>query len=149
MHLSIHFLSTFSDRIKNASNAVLLLLMLMAVYSHYMVNDKFERIAPALVSVKKEFLQSSNVKSENLLEFDRFFAGILLHADGTTSDRLATKTRRRATDNGKRSRRQDQKTGLNSYDSSTYPYRDSPFVTAGYRSRDVRCARPRRGAPVV
>ncbi|XP_076233280.1 putative acetylcholine receptor chaperone [Calliopsis andreniformis] len=38
-----------SHRIKNASNAVLLLLMLMAVYSHYMVNDKFERIAPALV----------------------------------------------------------------------------------------------------
>ncbi|XP_076382063.1 putative acetylcholine receptor chaperone isoform X2 [Megalopta genalis] len=38
-----------SHKIKNASNAVLLLLMLMAVYSHYMVNDKFERIAPALV----------------------------------------------------------------------------------------------------
>jgi len=40
----------FSDKIKNLSNTVLLLLMLMAVYSHYMVNDKFERIAPALVS---------------------------------------------------------------------------------------------------
>ena len=38
-----------SHKIKNASNTVLLLLMLMAVYSHYMVNDKFERIAPALV----------------------------------------------------------------------------------------------------
>ncbi|XP_076674525.1 putative acetylcholine receptor chaperone isoform X2 [Andrena cerasifolii] len=37
------------NKIKNVSNAVLLLLMLMAVYSHYMVNDKFERIAPALV----------------------------------------------------------------------------------------------------
>jgi hypothetical protein len=24
-------------------------MMMMAVYSHYMVNDKFERIAPALV----------------------------------------------------------------------------------------------------
>lgn len=39
-----------SDKVKNLSNTVLLLLMLMAVYSHYMVNDKFERIAPALVS---------------------------------------------------------------------------------------------------
>jgi len=28
---------------------VLLIMMMMAVYSHYMVNDKFERIAPALV----------------------------------------------------------------------------------------------------
>ncbi|XP_024890385.1 uncharacterized protein LOC112466500 isoform X1 [Temnothorax curvispinosus] len=37
------------DKVKNLSNTVLLLLMLMAVYSHYMVNDKFERIAPALV----------------------------------------------------------------------------------------------------
>ncbi|KAF7392493.1 hypothetical protein HZH66_008326 [Vespula vulgaris] len=36
-------------KIKNLSNAVLLFLMLMAVYSHYMVNDRFERIAPALV----------------------------------------------------------------------------------------------------
>ncbi|XP_058791829.1 novel acetylcholine receptor chaperone [Phymastichus coffea] len=38
-----------SYKIKNACNGVLLLLMVMAVYSHYMVNDKFERIAPALV----------------------------------------------------------------------------------------------------
>lgn len=38
-----------SHKVKNISNAVLLFLMLMAVYSHYMVNDKFERIAPALV----------------------------------------------------------------------------------------------------
>ncbi|XP_029665478.1 transmembrane protein 35A isoform X5 [Formica exsecta] len=37
-----------SHKVKNLSNTVLLLLMLMAVYSHYMVNDKFERIAPAL-----------------------------------------------------------------------------------------------------
>ncbi|XP_071560524.1 putative acetylcholine receptor chaperone isoform X1 [Temnothorax americanus] len=39
----------FDHKVKNLSNTVLLLLMLMAVYSHYMVNDKFERIAPALV----------------------------------------------------------------------------------------------------
>ncbi|XP_011506446.1 PREDICTED: transmembrane protein 35 [Ceratosolen solmsi marchali] len=36
-------------KIKNACNGVLLFLMLMAVYSHYMVNNKFEKIAPALV----------------------------------------------------------------------------------------------------
>jgi len=35
--------------VKQGANIVLLLLMMMAVYSHYMVNDKFERIAPALV----------------------------------------------------------------------------------------------------
>ncbi|OXU28134.1 hypothetical protein TSAR_005011 [Trichomalopsis sarcophagae] len=40
-------------KIKNASNGVLLLLMLLAVYSHYMVNDKFERIAPALVRISE------------------------------------------------------------------------------------------------
>ncbi|KAL7303581.1 transmembrane protein 35A [Trichogramma pretiosum] len=38
-----------SHKIKNVSNGILVLLMMMAVYSHYMVNDKFERIAPALV----------------------------------------------------------------------------------------------------
>lgn len=38
-----------SHKVKNLSNTVLLVLMMMAVYSHYMVNDKFERIAPALV----------------------------------------------------------------------------------------------------
>ncbi|XP_014204427.1 transmembrane protein 35A [Copidosoma floridanum] len=38
-----------SKKIKNASNGVLVMLMLLSLYSHYMVNDKFERIAPALV----------------------------------------------------------------------------------------------------
>ncbi|KAJ8967274.1 hypothetical protein NQ317_016285 [Molorchus minor] len=37
------------DKIKNASNICLLLLTLTAVYSHYMVADKLERTAPALV----------------------------------------------------------------------------------------------------
>ncbi|XP_075233317.1 putative acetylcholine receptor chaperone [Lycorma delicatula] len=37
------------NAVKQGANIVLLLLMMMAVYSHYMVNDKFERIAPALV----------------------------------------------------------------------------------------------------
>lgn len=38
-----------SNSVKQGANIVLLLMMMMAVYSHYMVNDKFERIAPALV----------------------------------------------------------------------------------------------------
>ncbi|XP_043275746.1 novel acetylcholine receptor chaperone [Venturia canescens] len=38
-----------SRKVKNASNAVLLFLMLMAVYSHHQLNDKLERTAPALV----------------------------------------------------------------------------------------------------
>lgn len=38
-------------KVKTYSNMVLLALMVMAVYSHYMVHDKFERIAPALVSI--------------------------------------------------------------------------------------------------
>lgn len=41
------FFST--DKIKNAANITLLSLMLLAVYSHYMVSDPFERCGPALV----------------------------------------------------------------------------------------------------
>ncbi|CAH0386530.1 unnamed protein product [Bemisia tabaci] len=37
------------DTVKQVANIILVFLMIMAVYSHYMVNDKFERIAPALV----------------------------------------------------------------------------------------------------
>lgn len=43
---------------KQGANIVLILLMLVAVYSHYMVNDKFERIAPALVSNRFLFMNS-------------------------------------------------------------------------------------------
>lgn len=39
----------FPDKIKNGANICLLGLTLMAVYSHYMVADKLERTAPALV----------------------------------------------------------------------------------------------------
>lgn len=38
-----------SWKAKQAANFILLFQMMMAVYSHYMVNDKFERTAPALV----------------------------------------------------------------------------------------------------
>jgi len=38
-----------NHKIKNGANLCLLFLTLMAVYSHYMVNDKLERTAPALV----------------------------------------------------------------------------------------------------
>ena len=44
------FYFLFTDKVKYGANVILLFLMLMAVYSHYMVNDKFERIAPALVT---------------------------------------------------------------------------------------------------
>ncbi|KAL3281496.1 hypothetical protein HHI36_004703, partial [Cryptolaemus montrouzieri] len=36
-------------KVKNGANVCLLFLTLMAVYSHYMVADKLERTAPALV----------------------------------------------------------------------------------------------------
>ncbi|XP_034936033.1 transmembrane protein 35A [Chelonus insularis] len=36
-------------KIKNVANVILLSLMLLAVYSHYRLNDKLERTAPALV----------------------------------------------------------------------------------------------------
>lgn len=36
-------------KIKNTANVTLLLLMLLAVYSHLMVNDPFERTGPSLV----------------------------------------------------------------------------------------------------
>lgn len=39
------------DTVKQVANIILVFLMIMAVYSHYMVNDKFERIAPALVII--------------------------------------------------------------------------------------------------
>lgn len=38
-----------NHKIKNGANFCLLFLTLMAVYSHYMVADKLERTAPALV----------------------------------------------------------------------------------------------------
>lgn len=38
-----------NHKVKNAANITLLSLMLLAVYSHYMVNDPFERCGPALV----------------------------------------------------------------------------------------------------
>ncbi|XP_035792220.1 novel acetylcholine receptor chaperone [Anopheles aquasalis] len=38
-----------SHKIKNAANITLLMLMFLAVYSHYMVSDPFERSGPALV----------------------------------------------------------------------------------------------------
>ena len=41
--------SILADKVKNAANITLLSLMLLAVYSHYMVNDPFERCGPALV----------------------------------------------------------------------------------------------------
>lgn len=39
----------FSDTIKNIANVGLLSLTILAVYSHYMVDDMLERTAPALV----------------------------------------------------------------------------------------------------
>ena len=36
-------------RLKQVANVVLLVVMLGAVYTHYMLHDKFERIAPGLV----------------------------------------------------------------------------------------------------
>lgn len=38
-----------NHKIKNAANMTLLVLMFLAVYSHYMVSDPFERCGPALV----------------------------------------------------------------------------------------------------
>lgn len=37
------------DKIKNAGNVTLLVLMFLSIYNHYMVSDAFERIGPALV----------------------------------------------------------------------------------------------------
>ncbi|XP_068248020.1 novel acetylcholine receptor chaperone isoform X2 [Palaemon carinicauda] len=38
-----------SKRIKQAANLVLVIMMLFATYNHWMVGDKFERLAPSLV----------------------------------------------------------------------------------------------------
>ncbi|KAI4465249.1 spinal cord expression protein 4 [Holotrichia oblita] len=44
-----------NHKIKNGANICLLILTLMAVYSHYMVADKLERTAPALVFLHAEW----------------------------------------------------------------------------------------------
>jgi len=46
---------------------VLLIMMMMAVYSHYMVNDKFERIAPALVRGDIHVYYVCNMGSHDIL----------------------------------------------------------------------------------
>ncbi|XP_019755880.1 uncharacterized protein LOC109534599 isoform X2 [Dendroctonus ponderosae] len=38
-----------NHKVKNAANTVLLLLTVMAMYTHYMVADRFSRTAPAIV----------------------------------------------------------------------------------------------------
>ncbi|XKL61329.1 hypothetical protein PGB90_008386 [Kerria lacca] len=35
--------------IKQMANIILIIMMMLSVYSHYMISDRFERIAPALV----------------------------------------------------------------------------------------------------
>lgn len=39
----------FTDKVKNAANITLLVLMLLGIYQHWMVSDPFERSGPALV----------------------------------------------------------------------------------------------------
>lgn len=39
----------FSGKIKNIGNGLLLAMMLLSVYNHYMVEDPLERTGPALV----------------------------------------------------------------------------------------------------
>jgi hypothetical protein len=41
--------SVRSGRLKQLANVVLLVIMLGAVYTHYVLRDKFERMAPGLV----------------------------------------------------------------------------------------------------
>lgn len=48
--------------VKRVANVALILLMTLSVYSHYMVNDRFERLAPALV---RDFYLSKNFNSLN------------------------------------------------------------------------------------
>jgi len=43
------FLAIVPGRSKQIANIILLILMLGAVYTHYILNDKFERMAPGLV----------------------------------------------------------------------------------------------------
>lgn len=97
-----------SDKIKNFSNTVLLFLMLMAVYSHYMVNDKFERTAPALVSVGCRHCIDWVPRAVN----SRMTSGVFLSADGTTGDWLAAETKRSAIGDGERRRRQNKEARL-------------------------------------
>lgn len=40
---------TLLDKVKNAANVTLLILMMLAIYSQYVVSDAFERIGPTMV----------------------------------------------------------------------------------------------------
>ena len=62
----------FIDAVKQGANIVLLIMMMMAVYSHYMVNDKFERIAPALVRGDIHVHYVCNMGSHDLFEGPSF-----------------------------------------------------------------------------
>jgi hypothetical protein len=77
----LHIMVSFVARVKQGANIILVILMLMAVYSHYMVNDKFERIAPALVNILLIQI-SRNIKKI-------LVSGVFLHASLSTSCGLA------------------------------------------------------------
>jgi len=62
----------FIDAVKQGANIVLLIMMMMAVYSHYMVNDKFERIAPALVRGDIHVYNVCNMGSHDLYKEPSF-----------------------------------------------------------------------------
>lgn len=46
MEINIYFLL---DKVKNIANVTLLTLMILSIYSQYVVSDPFERIGPTMV----------------------------------------------------------------------------------------------------
>jgi hypothetical protein len=58
---------------------VLLIMMMMAVYSHYMVNDKFERIAPALVREYIRVYYVCNMGVHDLYKESLLFNNLRVH----------------------------------------------------------------------
>jgi uncharacterized membrane protein YphA (DoxX/SURF4 family) len=47
--LSGIILTVIPGRLKQVANVILILLTTLAIHSHYMIDDKFERIAPSIV----------------------------------------------------------------------------------------------------
>ncbi|XP_076048178.1 putative acetylcholine receptor chaperone [Oratosquilla oratoria] len=84
-----------SKRIKQAANLILVVMMMFATYNHWMVGDKFERIAPSLVfffmltcRLIVEY-QTKRKEKTDKQAVDKAAAGKAANASGTNAENNA------------------------------------------------------------
>lgn len=68
----IDILLCVAERIKQTANLVLAVMMLFATYNHWMVGDKFERLAPSLVSTVTHHPYSTHTHTHILANITNF-----------------------------------------------------------------------------